>query len=574
MRINLITGKDLADEKPAPGKIFLTTNNGGDIATGDLIIEDGWRTAEIDVKASGNLTVDGDVKVGRLSDILNVSSEASAEAMIYLKAADNVVINGQVCADAHGIEDAEDLTKAYIEITAGGDAEINGDLWAEAKVSNNGTADAIIKVEAVGDITFAEGVEVDAIADGATAESNGPDYEDDEETIDGDHAQIIINDSAIFLVDDIGIFSTPKSAADVVLDVLANDTLEGEATIVDSYIEPAEGSLTIGLAGDKTVLIYNPPEDLSALTFVETGDNETSEATVTFTYTVNGHTATGDVTLINGLPVGIDDLAATTLDKPVNIDVLINDTDPDLDDVLTVIDAPITTKNGGTLVLKDGTFTYTPKEDFLGDDSFTYAVTDGFNTISDVKVKITVTEKPIITVPSYIPPAPGLERIEIEISGCPALVKWAAEEVGIDQRLVQIWVTNSLASTGNIQPCDACEGLKNAAKILQDADGTHIAALAQVINEFASSTAPPTEEQMASIADAITRNTDEDSYYAIADEYLDALATYVGILSSEMGFSATESVQLVTDKYVGRFAQGQNVGVATFIAASLAALGG
>jgi len=140
--------------------------------------------------------------------------------------------------------------------------------------------------------------------------------------------------------------------------------------------------------------------------------------------------------------------------------------------------------------------------------------------------------------------------------------------------LVQIWVANSLASTGNIQPCDACEELKNAAKILQDADGTHIAALAQVINEFASSTAPPTEEQMASIADAITRNTDADSHYAVADEYLDALATYVGILSSEMGFSAIEAVQLVTDKYIGRLAQGQNVGLATFIAASLAALGG
>jgi hypothetical protein len=153
-------------------------------------------------------------------------------------------------------------------------------------------------------------------------------------------------------------------------------------------------------------------------------------------------------------------------------------------------------------------------------------------------------------------------------------VKWAAEEVGIDERLVQIWVANSLASTGNIQPCNACQGLKNAAKILQDADGSHIAALAQVVNEFASSTAPPTEEQMVVIADAIARNRNEDSYYAVADEYLEALTTYVGILSDEMGFSTTESVQLVTDKYVGRLAQGQNVGVAAFIAASLAALGG
>ena len=79
---------------------------------------------------------------------------------------------------------------------------------------------------------------------------------------------------------------------------------------------------------------------------------------------------------------------------------------------------------------------------------------------------------------------------------------------------------------------------------------------------------------MVAIADAIARNRGEDSYYALADEYLEALTTYVGVLSNEMGFSATESVQLVTDKYVGRLAQSQNVGVAAFIAASLAALGG
>jgi hypothetical protein len=226
---------------------------------------------------------------------------------------------------------------------------------------------------------------------------------------------------------------------------------------------------------------------------------------------------------------------------------------------------------------EDGTFTYTPNEGFVGTDKFTYSATDSFNTSSEVDVTITVSEEPPAppAVP-YIPATPGLERMRIEVqtSGCPALVKWVAEEVGIDQRMVQIWITNSLASTGDIQPCDACAGLKNSAQILQDADGSHIAALTQVINEFASSNTPPTEEQMASIADAIARNTDEDSYYAVAGEYLDALATYVGVLNNDMGFSAVESVQFVTDKYVGRLAQGDNVGVATFIAASLAALGG
>jgi VCBS repeat-containing protein len=378
------------------------------------------------------------------------------------------------------------------------------------------------------------------------------------------------------LVDDN--FSTSKSGADIVLDVLANDT-EGLTTI-DSYdIDPAAGSLTTDEVGGRTVLIYNPPEDLSTLTFDEAG-----EAEVTFTYTVDGRTATGTITLINGLPVAGDDLAHTYQGQAVKINVLANDTDPDTGDALSVIEGILTPKNGTLVLNEDGTFTYTPDEGFLGDDSFTYSVTDGYNTSSAVEVKITVSEeppappeRPSIPALPYIHPAPGLDRIEwidVKVTGCPALVKWASEEVGIDQRPMQIWVDNSLASTGSIQPCDACAGLMNAAKVLKDADGTHIAALTRVVNQFASSTAPPTEQQMAAIAEAIARNTEEDNYYATAGQYLDALVTYVGILNTDFGFSTEESVQLVTDKYVNRLTQGQSVGVAAFLAASLAALGG
>ncbi|OGN90257.1 MAG: hypothetical protein A2Z74_05025 [Chloroflexi bacterium RBG_13_46_9] len=198
-----------------------------------------------------------------------------------------------------------------------------------------------------------------------------------------------------------------------------------------------------------------------------------------------------------------------------------------------------------------------------------------------MEVKITVSEEPLKKqeLPStpalpYIHPAPVPEMLQFEISGSPALAKWVALELGVDERMIDIWAVNTLASTKNIQPYDTYTSLKAAATILKDADGSHIAALTQVISEFASSTAPPTEEQMASIADAIRRNTDTESYYAVAGEYLDALVTYISILNKDMGFSAAESVQFVTDKYVGRLAQDQNVGVAAFIAASLAALGG
>ena len=99
-------------------------------------------------------------------------------------------------------------------------------------------------------------------------------------------------------------------------------------------------------------------------------------------------------------------------------------------------------------------------------------------------------------------------------------------------------------------------------------------ALAQVISQFASSDAPPSEEQMASIADAIANDIGGNRQYAEAGEYLDALAKYVGILTDEMGFSTDQSIQLATDNYVSKLAEGENVGVAAYVASRLAALGG
>ena len=168
-------------------------------------------------------------------------------------------------------------------------------------------------------------------------------------------------------------------------------------------------------------------------------------------------------------------------------------------------------------------------------------------------------------------PAPLPQLVEVDISGCPALLEWAVQEIGIDAALAQIWITNTLASSRDIQPCDACANLSEAAKVLQDADGSRIAALAQVINEFASSDAPPSEEQMASVADAIADNTDEDSQYALAGEYLDSLVAYVGTLQ-DLGFSPEDAISVATDKYIAPLAE-DNIGLATYMSSKLTSLG-
>jgi len=79
---------------------------------------------------------------------------------------------------------------------------------------------------------------------------------------------------------------------------------------------------------------------------------------------------------------------------------------------------------------------------------------------------------------------------------------------------------------------------------------------------------------MASIADAIANDVEGNRQYAAAGEYLDALAEYVGILTNEMGFTADEAVQFATDNYLQNLVEGENMSVASFVAARLVALGG
>jgi hypothetical protein len=339
------------------------------------------------------------------------------------------------------------------------------------------------------------------------------------------------------------------------------------------------GTITLNSDGSFT---YEPPAD--------------TVGTDSFTYYVNDGYANSEpvqvtIDLTNTLPVAQPDsyqvdfggILSPAADQGVVVGVVpeINgDYDLDPGDSVTPYlpggMAAGSTDQGGAVTLNaDGSFTYTPPAGYSGQDSFTYYVTDGYDDSGTVRVTIYVGTMPVQApaVP-YIEPAPGLQREVLEISGCPALAQWVASELGTDEGKIEVWMANSLALARDIQPCDACASLKGAATILQDSDGSHLAALAQVISQFASSDAPPTEEQMASIADAIANDIEGNVQYAAAGEYLDALAKYVGILTSEMGYSADQAVQLATDNYVQKLADGDNMGVASYVAARLAALAG
>ena len=68
--------------------------------------------------------------------------------------------------------------------------------------------------------------------------------------------------------------------------------------------------------------------------------------------------------------------------------VLGNDNDPDLDPLTAVLDS--TTTRGSLTLNSDGSFQYTPGEDTVGTDSFTYHASDGSANSNTVTVTITV----------------------------------------------------------------------------------------------------------------------------------------------------------------------------------------
>jgi VCBS repeat-containing protein len=91
-------------------------------------------------------------------------------------------------------------------------------------------------------------------------------------------------------------------------------------------------------------------------------------------------------------PVAVNDSYSVNEDGTLNVNaatgVLDNDTD-DEDDPLTAL--PLSsTANGSVLLNTDGSFTYSPNDDFNGSDSFTYRANDGTSNSNTATVNITV----------------------------------------------------------------------------------------------------------------------------------------------------------------------------------------
>jgi VCBS repeat-containing protein len=178
-------------------------------------------------------------------------------------------------------------------------------------------------------------------------------------------------------------FSTPRDVPLVIeiADLLANGTdVDGDPLSFTGVTQPGHGELVVS----EGILTYTPSAGFYG--------------TDSFTYTLfDGElTATGTiiitVTRDNTAPVALDDTLETAEDTALVItpDMLItNDTDADNDPLtVRILQGPT---NGTLTSNPDGSWTYAPRANFNGTDTFSYEVSDGYGGTATASVTITVT---------------------------------------------------------------------------------------------------------------------------------------------------------------------------------------
>jgi Ca2+-binding RTX toxin-like protein len=164
----------------------------------------------------------------------------------------------------------------------------------------------------------------------------------------------------------------------VTISVLGNDSdADGDALTV-TEASAGHGEVTINPDGTIT---YLPVDDFNG--------------TDTITYTISdgrGGSATASVTVtvcaVNDAPRPDNDVAETTAGTPVTVAVLLNDIDPEEQD-MDLISA--TAENGTVTINADGSLTYTPNAGFTGMDTVTYWVRDPDGATASATLTVTVT---------------------------------------------------------------------------------------------------------------------------------------------------------------------------------------
>jgi len=215
---------------------------------------------------------------------------------------------------------------------------------------------------------------------------------------------------------EIGYFLQPDDAPGAYEIVFAYDNIHPDFDLSSSTIgvENVDGTVgTTFVYNDATLEIENgsaicfdyvfvPPTHV--ITFQVTVDEETDVSVLNEAAHSNDDLYTEEevasVEVLINVPEAVDDFYTTDEETVLVSDtsVLDNDTDPDDDELTAVLEE--TTSKGLLVFNSDGTFTYTPNENFSGEDTFTYKAYDGANYSNEATVTITI--NPINDAPKAV----------------------------------------------------------------------------------------------------------------------------------------------------------------------------
>ena len=158
------------------------------------------------------------------------------------------------------------------------------------------------------------------------------------------------------------------------------DSDSSDLAIVSAQVSAGSGSVD---ASDQS-FTYTPAKDFNgnAVVTYEISDNHpTNPEIVSGSYTFN-------VAAVNDAPVATEDRYTIDEDEVVTLSPLDNDTDAE-NDSLTILSVG-SSANAGTVAKTTTSITYTPPQNFVGDDSFTYTIRDTAGATSTATILITI----------------------------------------------------------------------------------------------------------------------------------------------------------------------------------------
>ncbi|GIU19549.1 MULTISPECIES: tandem-95 repeat protein [unclassified Shewanella] len=205
----------------------------------------------------------------------------------------------------------------------------------------------------------------------------------------------------------------PVVESDIADQVLPEDfdeyTLNLNAAFSD--VEDSDSELTYSVSGNSNIQIVIVD---GIATITSTGDWHGSESIVITATDSDGNSVSQTVEFTVNPVIDIQDDGVVSIaeDTATIIDVLQNDSFEGANPVVTIDGQPA---HGTVTVNADGTVTYTPDDDYNGDDSFTYTVTSGgVSETATVEVNVTPTnDAPDVVADSVIN---GTEDTSLSIS--------------------------------------------------------------------------------------------------------------------------------------------------------------